>query len=722
MAITHVGTFASNAVTTTGTTNALSYTTVNLGDVVMVTSATSSATVGISTLSGGGVTTWNKIVLLSGNDLWWGKVTTVGAVTLTATYSASIAASSLSAEQYTNGSGSGTTWSVVTSASHSGASSTTMTYDSMTATAAGQLWFGYAVPSTAGSAGSTSGFTYQVDNATFASVIAYSVLGASGTVTPPTAPDSPAGTYVTVGAIMAASSVTTVTATATLAGSGALNASPAVAVTTTLAGAGSLTANPATAATVTLTGAGTLVATPALTATASLTGSGSLSATPTAGPNTLLAGAGTLTATAVDTTQNATVTLTGNGSLTGGLPYPGGGIYPGGGLYPGGSGITQTSFPTALLAGTGSITAATAGSIYMPYVPEGWTDNSLATPLSAARMSYMETGMVAIDTAQQGKAPLFVPTLVKTSAYTAAGNDLVPVDLSAGSVAITLPSAPADKTQIAVQVVATGSSNSCSVLTGGTDVFDKTGGSTSKTLSLLGEYAVLEYKATGAIWYLISSGAPRASLDSRYVQTVTAADSTVTVGGTATAPTVAVNAIPESKVTNLVSDLAAKVTGVTAANTTITIAGTATAPTVALGTVPESAITNLTSDLAAKAPLASPTFTGTLTVGGRLVNPASTLTYASTVTTDVSTDDYFRITLTGALTLANPTNPSDGQKVTWELIQDATGSRLLTLGSAFDLGGFTVTLTTTANKRDFLTALYNSTTSTWYVTAFAKGY
>ncbi len=101
-----------------------------------------------------------------------------------------------------------------------------------------------------------------------------------------------------------------------------------------------------------------------------------------------------------------------------------------------------------------------------------------------------------------------------------------------------------------------------------------------------------------------------------------------------------------------------------------------------------------------------------------------TLTYAATVTTDVSTGSYFRVTLTGNLTLANPTNPTDGQTVTWALIQDATGSRTLTLDTAFALGTTiaSTTLTTTASKRDFLTAVYNSATTKWYVTNFVKGY
>ena len=77
-----------------------------------------------------------------------------------------------------------------------------------------------------------------------------------------------------------------------------------------------------------------------------------------------------------------------------------------------------------------------------------------------------------------------------------------------------------------------------------------------------------------------------------------------------------------------------------------------------------------------------------------------TLTYAATVTTNASLSNHFRITLTGALTLAAPTNPSDGQRVFWEFIQDATGSRLLTLNAAFVTGSIGVTLSTAANKRD----------------------
>lgn len=55
------------------------------------------------------------------------------------------------------------------------------------------------------------------------------------------------------------------------------------------------------------------------------------------------------------------------------------------------------------------------------------------------------------------------------------------------------------------------------------------------------------------------------------------------------------------------------VTAVAAGDATVIIGGTATAPTVRVNAVAEAQVTSLVADLAAKAPLASPTFTGTVT-------------------------------------------------------------------------------------------------------------
>lgn len=100
------------------------------------------------------------------------------------------------------------------------------------------------------------------------------------------------------------------------------------------------------------------------------------------------------------------------------------------------------------------------------------------------------------------------------------------------------------------------------------------------------------------------------------------------------------------------------------------------------------------------------------------------LTDAATIATNAALGNHFRVTLGGNRTLGNPTNPTDGQRVIWELIQDATGSRTITLDTNFALGTTisAVTLTTTASKRDFLGAIYNSTAGKWYVIAFSKGF
>lgn len=104
--------------------------------------------------------------------------------------------------------------------------------------------------------------------------------------------------------------------------------------------------------------------------------------------------------------------------------------------------------------------------------------------------------------------------------------------------------------------------------------------------------------------------------------------------------------------------------------------------------------------------------------------PPVALTDAATIATDASLGNHFRVTLAGSRTLGNPTNPTDGQKIMWELIQDGSGLHTIALDTAFALGSdiSSITLTTTASKRDFLGAVYNANTGKWYVIAFVKGY
>lgn len=114
-------------------------------------------------------------------------------------------------------------------------------------------------------------------------------------------------------------------------------------------------------------------------------------------------------------------------------------------------------------------------------------------------------------------------TGVKTAGYTAVAGDLVRVDTTSGAVTVTLPSAPADKSQVAVKHVIQGGTNAVTVACAGSDVFNKSGGGTTLSLSLLAQGAILQYKATGAIWVILADDLPLSQLDARYVAVANAA-------------------------------------------------------------------------------------------------------------------------------------------------------------------------------------------------------
>lgn len=104
------------------------------------------------------------------------------------------------------------------------------------------------------------------------------------------------------------------------------------------------------------------------------------------------------------------------------------------------------------------------------------------------------------------------PTAVKTANYTAVVGDLVPADLATtGSFTVTLPTAPADGSVIAVKVVATSGARTCTVAAGGSDVFNIASGVTTKVLSRVNEVALVQYKSSGAIWYVVGAGTPAAN-------------------------------------------------------------------------------------------------------------------------------------------------------------------------------------------------------------------
>lgn len=102
-------------------------------------------------------------------------------------------------------------------------------------------------------------------------------------------------------------------------------------------------------------------------------------------------------------------------------------------------------------------------------------------------------------------------------------------------------------------------------------------------------------------------------------------------------------------------------------------------------------------------------------------NGVVALTDAASVTTDLSLGNLFSVTLAGNRTLANPTNPIDGQTYRWQITQGAGGNHTLAYGNKFLFPGGAPTLSTAAAAIDVLTATYNGT-SDKYLAVLTKAY
>ena len=95
------------------------------------------------------------------------------------------------------------------------------------------------------------------------------------------------------------------------------------------------------------------------------------------------------------------------------------------------------------------------------------------------------------------------------------------------------------------------------------------------------------------------------------------------------------------------------------------------------------------------------TDTGAQITGTILATTDTDTSNTGSVTLDFETNQNFVLTLTGNITLANPTTEQVGQAGVITFIQDGTGSRTLTLGSQYKTAGGTgITLSTAASAVD----------------------
>ena len=231
-------------------------------DLMVLFSNPANGTGTISSVSGGGVSSWTKVTGTSSGsgsgtttiEMWKGVVTSTGASTITVTFGGSTGnPNDLTAMEFTTGSTSGS-WVVDSSATLYNSSSATVTYPDLTPQSSKDLYVGYASAGSTMSAGTTPGFTYANTSLT-SHMVAYNT--SVSTTVQPTAVQSTASASLTIGALIAAYSSSSVIANSTVTQSANFNIQAAISGTV----AGVLQANPSGTANIfdALDGGGNLV-------------------------------------------------------------------------------------------------------------------------------------------------------------------------------------------------------------------------------------------------------------------------------------------------------------------------------------------------------------------------------------------------------------------------------------------------------------------------------
>jgi hypothetical protein len=135
----------------------------------------------------------------------------------------------------------------------------------------------------------------------------------------------------------------------------------------------------------------------------------------------------------------------------------------------------------------------------------------------------------------------------------------------------------------------------------------------------------------------------------------------------------------------------------------------------ALGGVAGSVLTEVTS---------SPALAATTVSSGATAPTVVALTDAATISIDASAGNDFRVTLGATRTMAAPSNPTDGQQITLQITQGASGSSAITWNSvyAFSAGLPKPSLSSGSGETDLLEFTYNGTLQQWLLTNFVQGF
>jgi hypothetical protein len=103
-----------------------------------------------------------------------------------------------------------------------------------------------------------------------------------------------------------------------------------------------------------------------------------------------------------------------------------------------------------------------------------------------------------------------------------------------------------------------------------------------------------------------------------------------------------------------------------------------------------------------------------------------TLTDATVIATDASLSNYFRVTLGDNRTLGAPSNPTDGQRVMWEISSNSglrTINPVIGTAGSFKFGSdFTTIPPIVNNTTTFIGAVYRVSTARWHILSVGSGH
>ncbi len=167
--------------------------------------------------------------------------------------------------------------------------------------------------------------------------------------------------------------------------------------------------------------------------------------------------------------------------------------------------LGQTPKRNPFATGSTKDTAYTKGSLL---VDSAFLVSSLASSDTTKVIGVNNKGQLILKNSSSNSGSLLTPTSVKTSNYTASAGDFIPLDNTSGSFTVTLPNAPTDKSQIGAKLVILSGTNTVIISCSGSDVFNKTGGGTTLSLTLTNQACIIQYKQSSGIWYVTSTDAP----------------------------------------------------------------------------------------------------------------------------------------------------------------------------------------------------------------------